>query len=114
MEEFFGEQIVVEKEKSFPRPRRFTWRGEVHDVAEVLNERVDAGFGGLPRRSRKWYTRRHRRYFIVRDKKGDLFEMYLDYSNRQKLSWWLVRRFNKQDGEEDKVNGRRVPPPLPH
>jgi hypothetical protein len=96
MEEFFGEQIEVEKEKASPRPRRFTWRGEVHEVVEVLNECVDAGFGGLPRRSRKWYTRRHRRYYVVRDFKGDVFEIYLDYSNRQKLSWWLVRRFDRK------------------
>jgi len=40
MEEFFGEQIEVEKEETSPRPWRFTWRGEVHDVVEVLNERV--------------------------------------------------------------------------
>jgi hypothetical protein len=95
MEEFVGEQIEVEKEETSPRPLRFTWRGEVHDVVEVLNERVDAGFGGLPRRSRKWYTRRHRRYFVVRDSQGDCFEIYLDYGNRQKLSWWLVRRFDR-------------------
>jgi hypothetical protein len=116
MEEFFGEQIEVGKEKQSPRPLRFTWRGEVHDVAEVLNERVDAGFGGLPLRSRKWYTRRHRRYYVVRDSQGDCFEIYLDYSNRQKLSWWLVRRFDKKDGEEESaVTKRVVPPPhLPH
>jgi hypothetical protein len=101
MEEFFGEQIEVEKEETSPRPRRFTWRGEVHHVAEVLNERVDAGFGGLPRRSRKWYRRRHRRYYVVKDAKGDVFEIYLDYSNRQKLSWWLITRFgNKSPGAE--------------
>jgi hypothetical protein len=103
MEEFFGEQIEVEKEEQSPRPVRFTWRGEAHDVTEVLNERVDAGFGALPRRSRKWYTRRHRRYFVVRDAKGDCFEIYLDYSNRQKLSWWLVRRLDR-DGAEKRKN----------
>ena len=54
------------------------------------------GFGGLPPRSRKWYTRRHRRYFIVKDTKGDVFEIYLDYSNRSKQSWWLVTRFDKE------------------
>ena len=116
MEEFFGEQIEVEKEETSPRPLRFTWRGKVHDVVEVLNERVDAGFGGLPRRSRKWYTRRHRRYYVVRDSQGDCFEIYLDYSNRQKLSWWLVRRFDKKDGEEESAITRGVvpPSPLPH
>jgi len=40
MEEFSGEQIEVEKEEASPRPLRFTWRGEAHDVVEVLNERV--------------------------------------------------------------------------
>ena len=94
MEEFFGEQIEVEKEETSPRPLRFTWHGEVHDVAEVLHERVDTGFGGLPSRSRRWYTRRHRRYYVVRDAKGDTFEIYLDYSNRRRPSWWLVTRFD--------------------
>jgi hypothetical protein len=102
MEEFFGEQIEVEKEEASPRPLRFTWRGEAHDVVEVLNERVDAGFGGLPRRSRKWYTRRHRRYYVVRDSQGGCFEIYLDYSNRQKLSWWLVRRLDRNDAEVER------------
>ena len=40
MEEFFGEQIEEEKEDQSPRPLHFTWRGEAHDVVEVLNERV--------------------------------------------------------------------------
>ena len=103
MEEFFGEQIEVEKAVRSPQPLRFTWKGEVHEVVAVLDERVDSGFGSLPRRSRKWYTRRHRRYFVVRDKQGDVFEIYLDYGNRQKLSWWLVRRFDR-DGLEVKKN----------
>jgi hypothetical protein len=102
MEEFFGEQIEAEKEEQSPRPLRFTWRGEIHDVMEVLDERVDTGFGGLPRRSRKWYTRRHRRYYVVRDATGDVFEIYLDYSNRQKQSWWLVRRFDKRSTEDER------------
>ncbi len=104
MEEFFGEKIEVEREETSPRPRRFIWHGMVHDVVEVLNERVDAGFGVLPRRSRKWYTRRHRRYYVVRDAQGDVFEIYLDYSNRQKKSWWLVRKSDRKGVD----NGRNV------
>jgi hypothetical protein len=99
MEEFFGEQIEVQKAETSPQPLRFTWRGEDHEVIEVLEERVDTGYGVLPPRSRKWYTRRHRRYFVVRDKKGDVFEIYLDYGNRQKQSWWLVKKFDKQGGQ---------------
>jgi hypothetical protein len=99
MEQFFGEQIEVKKAEQSPHPVRFTWQGEVHEVVAVLDERVDTGYGALPRRSRKWYTRRHRRYFVVRDKKGDVFEIYFDYSNRQKQSWWLIKKFDKQ-GEQ--------------
>ena len=92
MEEFISERIEVEKAETCPRPIRFKWRGEVHEVAEVLHERVDTGFGTLPPRSRKWYTRRHRRYYVVKDSKGDVFEMYLDYANRRKPTWWLVMK----------------------
>ena len=92
MQEFFGERIDVEKAERSPRPVRFTWRGEVHDVVEVLEERVDTGYGGLPPGSRKWYTRRHRRYYVVRDSAGDVFEIYLDYADRSKPTWWLTRQ----------------------
>jgi hypothetical protein len=96
MVKFFGEQIEVEKAEQSPRPLRFHWHGEVHDVAEVLDERVDAGFGALPRRSHKWYTRRHRRYYVVRDTQGDIFEIYLDYGDRRRRSWWLTTRFDRK------------------
>jgi len=100
MEKFFGEQIEVTKEETSPRPLYFQWRGEIHDVVKVLRERVDTGYGGLPPRSRKWYTRRHRRYFVVKDAKGDVFEIYLDYSDRSRQSWWLVAQFNRKDSPE--------------
>lgn len=93
MEHFFGERITVEKAEMSPRPVRFEWHGKVYDVVEVLQKRVDIGFGDLPPRSRKWYTRRHRRYYVVRDLDGELFEIYLDYGNRKKKTWWLVKRW---------------------
>jgi len=93
MEELIAEKIDVEQAATSPRPVRLTWRGKTHDIVEVLRVRVDTGFGGLPPRSRKWYTRRHRRYYIVKDSEGDAFEIYLDYSNRKKLSWWLTKRW---------------------
>ena len=92
-EELVAEKIDVEQSATSPRPVRFTWRGKVHGIVEVLQVRVDTGFGGLPPRSRKWYTRRHRRYYVVKDSQGDAFEIYLDYSNRKKLSWWLARKW---------------------
>ena len=93
MEEFIGEKISVEQAEISPRPVRFTWRGESHDVSEVLHQWVDTGFGDLPRRSRRWNTRRHRRYYVVRDPEGQIFEIYLDYANRQKRTWWLLKRW---------------------
>ena len=92
MTEFIAEKIEVETAESFPRPVRFTWRGETHEVAEIVSEHIDTGYGRLPPRSRKWFTRRHRRYFTVTDSSGDVFEMYNDYSDRRHKTWWLVRR----------------------
>jgi hypothetical protein len=92
VEEFVGEQIEVEKAETSPRPICFTWRGQSHDVAEVLHEWVDKGFGGIPPGSRRWYNRRHRRHYVVKDADGQVFEIYLDYANRQKRTWWLLYR----------------------
>ena len=92
MGEFIGERIEVEKAETSPRPVSFSWRGGHHDVVEVLREWVDIGFGGVRPGSSKWYNRRHRRYYVVRDGEGCVFEIYLDYANRRKPSWWLVER----------------------
>jgi hypothetical protein len=92
MDELIGEEIEVRQSPTRPRPVRFVWRGRVHEVAEVLSVRVDTGFGQLPAGSRRWYTRRHRRYYTVRDAAGEVFQMYLDYSNRARKVWWLVKR----------------------
>jgi hypothetical protein len=91
MPEFVGERIEVEKDARSPRPVSFKWRGQVYSVAEVLKEWVDTGYGTAPERSRKWFTRRHRRCYVVRTTSGDTFEIYLDYANRRNQTWWLVR-----------------------
>jgi hypothetical protein len=91
MDEFVGEKIEVEKSPTGPQPLRFKWRGGTHEVAEILLERVDIGHGDLPSRSRKWYTRHHRRYFRVRDTDGNVFEIYLDYGDRSRPTWWLLK-----------------------
>lgn len=97
MVEFLDEKIEVEIAETFPRPVRFTWHGEVHEVAEVVSEWVDIGYAHLPPGSRTWWNRRHRRYFTVKDATGDVFEMYHDYSNRKKQTWWLVKRTAARD-----------------
>ena len=67
MDELIGEAIEVERAADSPRPVRFRWRNEVHEVVEIDREWVDTGYGDLPRRSRRWFNRRHRRCFVVRD-----------------------------------------------
>ena len=94
-DEFIAEEVQVEQSPGSPRPVRFVWRGETHEVAEVLSVRVDTGFGDLPRRSRRWYTRRHRRYYVVKDTDGVIFEMYLDYADKSRRRWFLVRRLER-------------------
>lgn len=94
MVELIQEQIHVETAEQAPRPLRFTWRGETHEITHILAEHVDIGFGTLPlgSRSRTWFNRRHRRYFTVQDSSGDIFEIYLDYANRSNPTWWLAKR----------------------
>jgi len=92
MGELVSERIEVERDARLPRPVSFTWRGETHVVAEILEEWVDTGYGHVPPRSRKWFTRRHRRYFVVRTSAGDTFEMYFDYADKRHHTWWLVAR----------------------
>ena len=92
MEEFISERIEVEQAETSPRPVWFRWRPSRHNVVEVLRQWVDIGFGATPAGSRKWYNRRHRRYYVVRDAEGGVFEMYLDYANRRKRTWWLVQK----------------------
>ncbi len=92
MDELIGETIEVERAPNSPRPVRFHWRGETREVVEVLREWVDAGHGDLPPHSRRWYNRRHRRCFEVRDAKGERFILYVDYSHREHPTWFLARR----------------------
>ena len=92
MPEFIGEKIEVEKEAASPRPMRFKWRGQTHEIVEILDEHVDIGHGVLPVSSHKWYNRHHRRYYVVKDSSGGVFEIYLDYANRKNPTWWLAER----------------------
>ena len=92
MLQFVGEKIEVEHDGRSPRPVSFRIDGDRHDVAEVVHEWVDTGYGTLPPHSRTWYNRRHRRYYMVRDTVGELFTMYFDYADRRRPSWWLVSR----------------------
>ena len=99
MEEFIGERIEVEKSEASPQPVRFKWRKQIYEVAEVLDEHIDTGYGNLPPSSQNWRTRRHRRYYVVKDSQGDGFKIYLDYSNRKKPTWWLAEKWPQKQND---------------
>ncbi len=95
MDEFISEPIDVERASDGPAPARFMWRGQNHEVSQVIRSYVDIGYGDHPPMSRRWYTRRHRRYYTVKDASGAVYQMYLDYSNKSKPTWWLVKRLEQ-------------------
>lgn len=94
MEGYVGEAIEVEQLPDSPGPIRFHWRGETYEVKAILREWVDISHGEAPERSRKWYTRRHRRYYEVQDEKGDRFILYLDYTKRSRR-WFMDRKITE-------------------
>jgi ribose 1,5-bisphosphokinase PhnN len=92
MTELLSEQIEVKRAENRPLPLSFKWHEQEYIVETVMKEWVDAGFGLTPPGSRRWYNRRHRRYFIVKCTDGEVFEMFQDYSQKSKITWWLVKK----------------------
>ncbi len=86
--EFIHEEIEVEFARRPGPPVSFAWRGERHEIAEVLRSWPDYGFGPLKYASR-WWQRRHRNYFRARTGDGRLVEFYLDRGSGR---WVLYRR----------------------
>lgn len=75
-------------------PVAFTWKGQEHEVAEILHQWFDWGFGaGTPRRT--WRTRRHRTYYRVRSSDGHTYELYADRgTGSQRPTWYLYQRLD--------------------
>ncbi len=88
--EFIDETIEVKFEKRPGPPVSYTWREEEIGVTEVLRAWTDHGFGPMKRGGR-WWQRRHRDYFRVRDENGALVEFYRD-RGAVKEHWVLYRR----------------------
>ncbi len=86
--EFIDETIEVEFAHKPGPPAAFTWNGEKHEVAEVLQAWADHGFGTF-RYAARWWQRRHRNYYRARTTDGDIVEFYLDRGARR---WVLYRK----------------------
>ena len=97
-EEFVGEQIkavpgsmhtlgMTRREPGLPR--RFTWRGEQYDVAEVLDRWKETG--PCTSGSGEQYLRKH--WYRIRTTSGQEMKLYFERQARrgsgQKSRWWL-------------------------
>lgn len=106
---FIDEQILVEfdeppvLEKKPPCPQHFTWRGEVYEIIEVLEEWADFSRRGRMARNMvpahlksaaragSWGVGRF--FFRVKAGSGELFEIYYDRApqdvDSRKGKWFL-------------------------
>ena len=72
-------------------PLRFTWRGDVHEVREVLQRwKSTSREGG--RATGESYVRRH--WVELRTTTGDRLVIYCERQNRKRgqSRWWLYQR----------------------
>jgi hypothetical protein len=85
---------LVDGPEGIKQPGAFVWRGERFEVAELLNEWQEVGFGA-GERTRTWYRRRHRNHYRVRTLDGAMYELYLDRGSGRRI-WTLHKRLGEQ------------------
>ena len=97
MPEFIDQAIEVRTAGEPAQPVAFDWQGTSYDVADILHQWFDWGFGaGTPRRT--WRTRRHRTYFRLRTTSDEVFEMYADRgTGSQRPVWYLYQRLDPDE-----------------
>ena len=99
---FFGQVIEVERDDESRAPVAFAFKGERHEVAEVLTYWQDHGFPNDGRKHR-WIQRRHRNYYRVRTAEGRVFEIYFDrgvnVENPKYLRWYVTKELGVRSEE---------------
>lgn len=83
MSALISEPVVVEESAS-GIPLLFTWRGQRHEVAEVLSDLREVDY------QRDWKLRRHRRRVTVRTTTGRFFDLYVERQG----TWVLYRELD--------------------
>ncbi|MFQ6131905.1 MAG: DUF6504 family protein [Armatimonadota bacterium] len=103
--DFLCEEIEVETEGQ--RPVALVWRGERHEIAEVLRMWYDVSFGSTPPRGRKaWWQRRHRTCYRVATKAGERLEIYWDRGSIGR-KWFISRRWKRPVVGQTQTGGER-------
>jgi len=101
--EFIGREIEVQlSDEAVRRPLAFRLGGKRYEVAEVLANWQDHGFGSIKPEARGWRTQHRRNFYRVRTTDGEVFEIYADWmaSRRQRKNrpekgrWYAYRRLS--------------------
>lgn len=98
--EFIGKPIEVElSEETPPAPKAFRLGGQRHEVAEVLSQWEEHGYGQHIRGHIDRLSQGQRVHYRVRTAEGQLFEIYVDWSpvrrkgtKRSEKSQWFAHR----------------------
>ena len=101
--EFIGREIEVQlSDDAGRRPLAFNLGSKRYEVAEVLANWQDHGFGSINPGARDWQRQHHRNFYRVRTAGGEVFEIYADWmaSRRQRKNrpeqgrWYAYRRIS--------------------
>ena len=96
-ERFFGQEIEVTTSGEVKVPASFRFDGRERVISEILESWPDHGFGRASAGRKHWWQRRHRNYYRVLTRDGEVYEIYYDRGVSLKhpefKKWYLTRRF---------------------
>lgn len=96
MSRFFGQEIEVETAGEVKEPASFRLGDRVYQVAEVVEQWHDHGFGQPPLKKRRWWQRRHITCYRVRTAEGEVFELHHERGTHpdqaRRGKWYLYRQ----------------------
>ncbi len=96
--EYIGEAIEVETAGDVAEPVSFRWRGHSYDIDEVVLDWFDWGFSAGAQQ-RDWKSRRHRRYYRLRTRTDEVFEIYRDRQSLEAGGEWVCFQRQRAQGE---------------
>lgn len=101
--EFLGREIEVKLAGVVKVPVSFRLDVQEYVIDEILETWTDHSFGSLPSQQHKWWLRRHRNYYRVRTKEGEVFEIYHDRGTNlkhpERKKWFLYRKLNAEEAQ---------------
>ena len=93
--QFFGQEIEVTTAGEVKVPVSFRLGDRTYEIAEILEQWHDRGYGKSAAPRPRWWQRHHRTYYKVRTTGGEVFELYYDRGTSLKhpeLKKWVLHR----------------------